>query len=143
MEFHRVLGHLSLEITRETARMAGKHRLHAPRRAGVRGYISALGKLQAIPQELKRGIIGTDLSGDKSVEDPSEQSGSGSDSGEREESPTIEEGHVRPRPRQPPMVKNVRSRAGGEGIRAISSQSMPVPACTKRERGRHRCGSRG
>ena len=67
MKLHRVLGHPSREITRETACMAGKHRLHEPQHAGVEGYIPAMGKLQTIPQNLEGGIIGNDLCGDEPV----------------------------------------------------------------------------
>ena len=54
------------------------------RREGVRGYIPALSKSQAFPEEPEGGSIGIDLSGDEPVEDPSVRSESGGDSVEQD-----------------------------------------------------------
>ena len=86
MESPRVLEPPSRETTQETARMTGKHRLHAPRREGIRAYISALSKSQAFPEQPERVSICNDFSGDEPVEDLSELSESGSDSVEQDKS---------------------------------------------------------
>lgn len=64
----------------------GNHKLHTPRRAGIRGYIPTRGKLEAIPEEPKGGMSGNDSHRGDPEEDLPRRSESGSDSGGTSES---------------------------------------------------------